>query len=105
MTEKTENMLREILTEEHTAPCEINQKLHCELIKLERKIIIRNIIIAVFLVFSVTFFAVSLTYIFSGSLTAIIGILFFSLISAAMSVILAVSAGKYEINNLLGGLV
>lgn len=104
MNEKTEKMLAEIFSEEQIVPYELRQKLHDELLKHEKAIMTRNLVIAVIMIFAVAFFAVSFAYIFSGSIIAIIGIVFFSAAAAAAAVTLAIAAGKYEIKTIQKGL-
>lgn len=99
-----EKLLSEIFSEKQEVPDELKKRIHAELVKQEKAIMIRNVAIALTAVFVSSFFLISFAIIFLGDIIFVLFTAVFSLITALMASALAVAAGKYEIRNIQKGL-
>lgn len=100
-----ESLLTEFLTEKQEVPEELKERIHKELLKQEKAIMIRNITVTLAAVFVLSFFVISFAYVFLGNILSLVLTAAFSVGSAVMAVVLAVAAGKYEIRELQKGLL
>lgn len=100
-----EKLISEIFSEKREVPYELKDRIHKELLKLEKKIMIRNIAVSLTAVFVLSFFAVSFAVVFVGNILSLIIVACFSIASVFMATALAVIAGKYEIRNIKKGLL
>ena len=99
-----EKLLNDIFSEKQEVPEALKQRVHAELLKQEKRIMIRNIALTLALVFIVSFFVITLAVIFLGDIVSLLLISAFSAVCAFMAVVLAVTAGKREIRDLQKGL-
>ncbi len=99
-----EKLLSEIYSEKKKVPDELKERIHKELLKQEKKIMIRNIAVSLTVVFVLSFFVVSFAVIFLGDILSLLFVACFSTASVFMATALAVVAGKYEIRNIQKGL-
>lgn len=99
-----EKLMTEIFTEKREVPEELKKRIHNELLKQEKKIIMRNIMISLAAVLLLSFFAISFAVIFIGDILALVFTIAFSVFTAFMATALSVAAGKYEIRNIRKGL-
>lgn len=100
-----ERLLTEFLTEKQEVPEELKERIHKELLKQEKAIMIRNITVTLAAVFVLSFFVIAFAYVFLGNILSLVLTAAFSAGSAVMAVVLAVAAGKYEIRELQKGLL
>lgn len=100
-----EKLLTEVFTEKCEVPEELKNRIHERLLKQERRIMIRNLAVALTSVIVLSFFIISFAVIFFGNIVFLLAAAAFSAFSAVTAVILAVAAGKYEIRNIQKGLV
>ncbi len=99
-----EKLMSEIFSEKQEVPYELKKRIHEELLKQEKEIMIRNIAITLTVVFIFSFFIISFAVIFFGNIVSLLLTVAFSIASAFMATALAVAAGKYEIRNIQKGL-
>lgn len=99
-----EKLMTEIFTEKQEVPVELKEKIHKELLKQEKAIMIRNIAVTLTAVVLISFFIISFAVIFLADITFLLFTVAFSFITAFMATALAVAAGKYEIQKLQKGL-
>ncbi len=100
-----EKLMTEVFTEKHEVPEELKKRIHIELLKQEKKIMVRNIIISLLAVFLLSFFVISFAVIFVGDIISLVSAVAFSGFTAFAALALAVVAGKYEIRNIQKGLM
>ena len=100
-----EKLMIEVFTEKHEVPEELKNRIHIELMKQEKKIMARNIIISLTAVFLLSFFVISFAVIFVGDIISLVFTVAFSGFTAFAATALAVVAGKHEIRNIQKGLL
>lgn len=99
-----EKLITEIFSEKQEVPNELKERIHKELLKQEKRIMIRNIGVTLIAVFVISFFMISFAVVFLGDILFLILTVGFSIITALMALALAIAAGKYEIKNIQKGL-
>ena len=98
-----EKLLDEIFSEKREVPEALKQSIHAELLKREKRIMIRNLAVTLAFVFAFSFFVIALAVIFLGDIVSLLTISAFSAVCAFMAALLAIAAGKREIRDLQKG--
>ena len=91
-----EKLLTEIFSEQHEVPDELKKRIHAELLKEEKRIIMRNIALTLSAVTVTLFFALTMIVVFFGRIIPLLTALGFSAIILFMAAVLAAAVGKYE---------
>ena len=100
-----EKLMTEIFSEKQEVPIELKKRIHEELIKQERVIMIKNTAFSLGAIFLISLLTISFAVIFLGDIIALVSSVVFSIISAFMATALAVVAAKYEIGNIRKGIL
>ena len=100
-----ENILADIFKEKSEVPEELKRRIHKELIKQEKKIMIRNVVVALFAVFVISFFIITFVVVFFNDIVTILCTAILLVVYALMAVLLAGVIGKMEIMNIQKGIL
>lgn len=100
-----EKLMTEMFSEKTEVPDELKKRIHEELIKQEKKLMIRNIAFSLAAIFLISLLTISFAVIFLGDIISLVSSVVFSIISAFMATALAVVAAKYEIGNIRKGIL
>lgn len=92
-----EKLLTDLFSEQHEVPDELKKRIHAELLKEEKRIIVRNIVLTLSAVFVTLFFALTIVVVFFGSIIPLLPAFGLSAVIVFMAAALAFAAGKYEI--------
>lgn len=99
-----EKLMRDILSEKQEVPEELKKRIHDELIRQEKAIMIRNITLSLATVFLFTFSLFTFAFLFLGDYLSLIFAFAFSVFCVIAATALAVAAGKYEMKLIKKGL-
>lgn len=100
-----EKLLTDIFSEKREVPNELRRRIHSELIKEEKRIMMRNIIIALSAIIIMSFFIIAFVVIFFGNIITLFVTGAFLGVYSLMAIALAGVAGKYEIRNIQKGML
>ena len=98
-----EKLLTETFSERHEVPDKLKKRIHTKLLKEEKRMILRNIVLTLTAVFVTLFFAITIVVVFVGKIIPLLTTFVLAAIIFFMAVALAAAAGKYEIRNIQKG--